>query len=103
VLQIGIALGPVEDIVGRQVDDRDADAMRAFRDEACANLVDREGVVRMRLGVLHGLVGRGRDNDIGRSLPQCRIDALGPGEIELRPAEAQEVHSGDLGAVLPQV
>ena len=89
--EVGCALGPVEDVIGRQVQDRRTQFPRDRRQDAGTFGVEAKRGVRFALGLVDGRVGRSRYDGVGVDGPQRRGDRLGPGEIEIGACKAHDL------------
>ena len=90
VLAIGPGGGAVEDVVARNVDERDPGLGAGPGQPAGACGIDREGQVALAFGVIDGGVGAGID-DRGRAVPGNRSgECFGPREVGIGPADADD-------------
>ena len=100
VFATGLGAAVVEDVVGRDMDERNALALRPLREAARRVGVDGPRRLTLLFGVIYGSIG-GFDDQVCFHGGQRGGDGLGPGEIELR--AANEAHGeAALGATCHQ-
>ena len=93
-LVIGRALGPVEDVVGGDLDHGDAEPGGAGGGGGRAVAVDGEGQVRLALCLVHGGVGRGVDHDVGLERLHRRRERLRPQQVDQGPRAVPDHDAG---------
>ncbi len=96
-LGIRAALEPVEDIVGGEMHEGRAARSRRGGEPAGAGRVHRLGQLRLVLRAVHGGVGGGVDDEVGRGRFHRRRDAGAVGQVELG-----RLQRGDLVALRQQ-
>ena len=87
-LDVGRALGAVEHVVGGDVDQRNARRGAQPRQQRRAVAVGAIRRLGVRLRRVHRGVGGGVHHQPRRRVAERGLDAVGPVEIELRPADA---------------
>ena len=97
-LQIGRAFRSIEDIVRRQMNDRDTEPRCRAGEHRRAVAVHPHGKLRLALGLVDGGIGRGRYDDIGCQRQQRRLHRGRLGQIDLRPCERDKRKAGRLSA-----
>ena len=94
LLVVGIGLGAVEHIVGREMDQRDAQRFGSCGKQARRASVDAIGEVALGLGFVHVGIGGGADEHVGRGSADGAVDRVGVAEIEGRASDADDLAIG---------
>src|SRR5258706_14813654 len=90
-LDIGLALGAVEHVVGGEMHQVGAAPARRFGEYAGRATVDRVRRLGFALGAVDGGVGGGVDDGVGPQLAYPGGNGRGIGEIAIAPAERGEL------------
>ena len=96
-LDIGRALRAVEHVIGRDMDEGNSGARAKLRQTLRACDITGERRVTMRLGRVHGGIGRGIDHQRRLRGGKARIDGVGCGKIQFGPADRPEIQSARFG------
>lgn len=93
--RIVFAIGPVEpaveDIIGRELDHGDAQRRCGTRRFAGSLAIDAHGEFGLALGLIHGGIGGRVDDHVGPRRTQRRRDRLRDGEVEIGPAQRDDL------------
>ena len=89
VFAIGTIERPVEDIVGREMQQRHLQFGGGFGDEARARAIDAHRDVGLALGLVDLRIGGGVDDGVAAHAAQRRENHVARGEIEARTAERE--------------
>lgn len=93
VLAIGAPQGAIEDVVGRDLDDGDAERGGGFCHFAGGCAVSQPCSVLLAFGQIDGGEGSGIDDDVGPAGCDGRRDRLQPFEVQLRAPERVHGHA----------
>ena len=76
VLSVGAALGAVEDIIGRDMDQRNAGFAARRRDIGRSDAIGGPSGIGLALGAVHRRIGGGVDDDVRADVGDCREHRL---------------------------
>ena len=95
--RIVLAIGPVEraveDVVGRELDHGGAERGRGPCRLAGGLAIDAHGKLRLAFSMVHGRIGGCVDDDVWPGRTQGGRDRLWNSEIEVRPAQRDDLHA----------
>ena len=91
-LDIGRGLGAIEDVVGGNLDDGNAEPGRCFGDRPGPDRIDGEGEVPFALGLVDGGIGGGVDHDVRLCRGDRGGDRFRPFQVQLGTADRDDVH-----------